>query len=267
MTTTESSTRLTVGGREMAIRHGGEGPPIVFLHGWPVSGVYWNNLIPHLQPDYHWILVDLPGFGTSEVPEGPLTIAAQAGRIGALLEALDLSEVTLVGHSMGGMIACCLAATAFQSRLARLVAVSAPIWGPGGAYWDLRLGSLPLVRRIVVYLMRYPALRRLVSTRFAPGIVIDEGLLTSTDQATDDVVMATARGLLSTDLRPLLDRIQIPTLVIYGELDRIVTPSQPLMTLARLPEARLEVYPDTGHCPSLERPDRFIESLRRFTQN
>ncbi len=107
---------------------GGEGEPLVLLHGWGSTWYMWRKVMPALAERYTVIAPDLPGLGDSEVPEGGFDKATTAERIRALVQDLGYGdgEINLVGHDIGLMVAYAYAA-AYPEEVRRLALVEAPI--------------------------------------------------------------------------------------------------------------------------------------------
>ena len=105
---------------------GGEGEPLVLLHGWGSTWYMWRKVMPALAERYTVIAPDLPGLGDSDVPEGGFDKATTAERIRTLVQDLGHSEINLVGHDIGLMVAYAYAA-AHPEEVRRLALVEAPI--------------------------------------------------------------------------------------------------------------------------------------------
>lgn len=108
---------------------GGEGEPLVLLHGWGSTWYMWRKVMPALAERYTVIAPDLPGLGDSSVPAAGFDKATTAGRIRGLVRELDHAEINLVGHDIGLMVAYAYAA-AHPGEVRRLVLVEAPIPDP-----------------------------------------------------------------------------------------------------------------------------------------
>ena len=108
---------------------GGEGEPLVLLHGWGSTWYMWRKVMPALAERYTVIAPDLPGLGDSEVPAGGFDKATTAERIRALVEELGYSEIHLVGHDIGLMVAYAYAA-AHPDEVLKLALIEAPIPDP-----------------------------------------------------------------------------------------------------------------------------------------
>jgi pimeloyl-ACP methyl ester carboxylesterase len=93
---------VQVPGARLHVAEAGAGPPVLLLHGWPQHWWIWRKVIPALAEDHRLICPDLRGFGWSEAPQGPYEITELAADMVALLDALELDQVDLVGHDWGG---------------------------------------------------------------------------------------------------------------------------------------------------------------------
>ena len=113
---------VTVSGSRVNYVRMGEGPAVLFIHGLAGSWRNWLENIPHIARDHTAIAVDLPGFGESDPPQGEVCIAGYAAFVATFLEALGVPQATLVGSSMGGLIAAATAA-ATPDRVHSLVLV------------------------------------------------------------------------------------------------------------------------------------------------
>src|SRR2546425_8601878 len=113
--------KVDLGEARVAYRDTGSGEPLLLVHGYPLSGQTWRKVVPLLTASYRCIAVDLLGAGETVVtPDADLSIAAQARMLGGLLDALQLSTVTLVAHDSGAVIARLLAASE-PHRVHRLI--------------------------------------------------------------------------------------------------------------------------------------------------
>jgi pimeloyl-ACP methyl ester carboxylesterase len=134
-----TSRRLAVDGIHLHVRTGGSGPPVLLLHGFAETGDMWNPVLPLLAREHTVIAPDLRGAGDSDKPEGGYDKAGMARDMHALVRALGLERVTVVGHDIGLMVAYAYAAQ-FPLDTARVVLMDAFLPGIGNwkAMWLLR---------------------------------------------------------------------------------------------------------------------------------
>lgn len=256
----------------------GEGPALVFVHGLSGSWPNWLEQLPVFAAGHRVIALDLPGFGRSPMPPGgEVSITGYADLLDALLEQLGVETATVVGNSMGGFIAAELAIRHPQ-RVERLALIS-----PAGlsTHQDPRIARyLPWLRRMerlaAAYggwvashsdaVARRPVLRNaffgmiVPHPRQLPAALIAEQLR----GAGKPGLIAATQAISEYDLRPHLERIACPTLVVWGDRDRVIT-RRDLEAFAELiPGARKVMYEDTGHMSQLERPAEFNALLEEF---
>src|SRR5436190_22618051 len=111
-----------------AYARSGSGPPLLLIHGLGGVGRYWDALVPRLTDDYDVIVVDLPGFGRSVPLPGPVvTCRDLAVAVAGLLDALELADAHVVGHSLGGGVAFELGAIGRARTIVGLA--PAGLWG------------------------------------------------------------------------------------------------------------------------------------------
>jgi pimeloyl-ACP methyl ester carboxylesterase len=265
--------RLEIEGRSVGfIDTGGDGPPLLFIHG--LGGIWQNWLLnlPVFMRTHRCIAVDLPGFGLSEELE-EASIPGFARVVDKLCAELGIEEPTVIGNSMGGFVGAELAVR-FPTRVSKLVLVAAA--GLSTEY----LSNQPLLAgaRAVMVLTARTGLRgngmvkRPRSRRLALQIVVRYPEKLSVALATELIRGANAPGfidsfeaLLTYSYRDKLERIEVPTLIVWGRNDMLVPASDAEAYEHLIGEnAHSVVFEDTGHLPMLERPSRFNALLRAF---
>jgi pimeloyl-ACP methyl ester carboxylesterase len=259
--TTTTRVRLCTG-IEMHYREQGEGPePVLLLHGWPDSGYAYDPLVAALPVGrYRSLAVDQRGFGSSDRPAGGYGIDDLAADAVAFLDALGLPAVTVVGHSMGSLVARRVAQVA-PARVRALVLIGTALHGGNAVVREVvgQIRDLPdpvpddFIREFADETVHLPL----------PEPFLD-GLVAESRKAPARVWRAVLDGIVDYDDADRLAGITAPTLVIGGEQDALYSVEEQAAAAAAIPGARLELYPDTGHCPNWERPDRVAADLARF---
>lgn len=241
-------------------------PAVVLLHGWASSRRMWAGTQAALAGRYRTYAVDLPGHGDSSKPTwGWYSIPNYVQVVRNLIGGLGLSRPAIVGHSMGGTIALELAAQS-PDALERVVAVNPVVTG------KVYARSVPIRDEWVEPAVRvsrrvWPAASRLLTRppealrRHAP----DHVLRNSEDlgRTTADSVLGSMRAVLTWDVSDRLGEIRAPTLVIVGESDRVVRPSEGEIAARAIPGARLHRL-EAAHHPNDEIPDEFYPLLEAF---
>lgn len=255
----------SVDGTPVAYLEGGEGEVVVLLHGFAANKDHWTRVSRYLTPHVRVIAPDLPGFGESGLVDGgDYSVQAQAERLRQFVAALGLTRFHLGGSSTGGNIAGAYTAShpatveslwliaplgvagAEPSEVETMVAAGSPppliIEHPGqfGRVLDLVFEDrpwLPLAMR------RY--LARQSAARFHHYSWVYRQIRT---------VGPGGRPLPATPLQPLLSGSDIPTLILWGDRDRVLHVSGGRLLADALGDARLEIMPGVGHLPMLESP-------------
>jgi pimeloyl-ACP methyl ester carboxylesterase len=267
---------VTVQGRPVNVIELGQGPPLVFVHGLAGSWQNWLEQLPVFARERRVIALDLPGFGYSPMPAEKITIPGYARTLDALCQALDVDAAAFVGNSMGGFIGAELAISSPQ-RVERLVLVSAAGLTIEHQRSEPGLAALRRLENILAFYTGWIAahseaaarrsrLRRAVLALVAahpdqlPAPLIAEQIRGSGKPGFIDAVDA----LTSYPIRDRLGEIACPTLVVWGDRDRLV-PVRDASEFERLiPNARKVIFEDTGHVAMLERPTRFNAVLEDF---
>src|SRR3954451_13212601 len=192
--------RAKIGPATIAYEVAGSGPPVVLVHGLSGSSRWWRRNIGVLTPYRRVYVIDLIGFGASRTRH-PFALAEAASHLTQWLDQLELERVSLVGHSMGGLIAAELAADA-PARVDRLVLVDP--------------AALPLATHLTTHALSLLRELRTISPSFLPVLLAD------TLRAGPLTFWRAARALMLADLRPKLALIRAPTLLIWGEHDALV---------------------------------------------
>ena len=254
---------------------GGDGRPVVLIHGWPLSGASWGEQVPVLSDaGFRVVTYDRRGFGKSDKPEDGYDYDTFAADLAGLLDGLDLTDATIVGFSMGG------------GEVARYL----------GTYGSDRIRSAVLAAAVPPYLLKTPdnsdgglgeddvdGMKDGVRTSRADFLVgfmhtffsADDELMVSEERVThaltlaevarDEAVVGCIDAFARTDFRSDLDKISVPCLVIHGDSDAIVpfevSGKRAAETLA---EATTVVIEGGPHGLNVSHAEEFNEALLTF---
>jgi pimeloyl-ACP methyl ester carboxylesterase len=259
------------------IELGSSGSPLVFVHGLSGSWPNWLEQLPVLAAKHRVIALDLPGFGHSPMPTEQISISGYARLLDRLLDTLELDAAAIVGNSMGGFIGAELA-IAFPQRVERLVLVSAA----GISTYDHRgaVRTVPVLRRAERILAAYTAWMASKSDTVARRPRLRDATLNVVTRHPSRLPAALAaeqlRGSgkpgfmqaleanLTYDFRERLPEIACPTLIVWGEDDRLINARDAAVFAELIPDSRVVMYADTGHMSMLERPTAFNALLEEF---
>jgi pimeloyl-ACP methyl ester carboxylesterase len=226
-------------------QHMGAGAPVVLLHGLSGSSRWWRFTTPALGRRFAVHMPELVGFGGSRRADRQPDVPELADVMAEWLRVMELAEIALVGHSMGGQIALHIAAEHQMPR--RLVLVSASGLPRD---WTLRDASRFVARALPPRSWGTPT--------FVPTIAVDAL------RAGPRALLLATRHLLSDDVTRLLPLIRCPTLLIWGELDPLVPLEHGRAMFERIDGARFVVLHDAAHNPMADRPSEFNRVLLEF---
>jgi pimeloyl-ACP methyl ester carboxylesterase len=243
------------------VREAGSGAPVLVLHGVEGFRAAWPPYLAALAGQFRVIASDLPGFGQS--PGGEyfydgldLTIYLQD-----LLDALGLERVHILGHDLGGMAAAELAAAA-DRRVGSLVLV-APLglWDDADPILDI-FATPP---DVLAPLMWHSLSTDGATAVLTPPETDEEAARARLERAGN---LATAGRFIwpipDRGLKRRIHRVSAPTLLVWGESDRVVPPSYGPRWQAALRNAELTTIPNAGHEPMLEQPEAFAQAVLPF---
>jgi pimeloyl-ACP methyl ester carboxylesterase len=252
-------------------------PPVVLLHGIGRSLEDWAAQHPLLDRTYRVISVDLPGFGLSQRLPQPTTLASLAGGVWATLDALgEKRPVHLMGNSLGGAVSMRMLAGE-PGRVSTLTLVNSAGFGKEVAF-ALRVLSVPGLGRSLLRRIDARSAPRLERTIFAERAMVTPEriamaikLSRQPDFTACYLEVARAlggfRGVAASWRSELLSLVAghgKPTLLVWGERDRILPATHLAAARAAFPSASWHLFPRTGHMPQIERPQEFADLVRPF---
>jgi non-heme chloroperoxidase len=254
-------------GTRIAYRRTGSGPQMLLLPGINFSSDVWDPTVAALAPDFELVTMDLRGHGDSDKPAGSYAYDVHVRDVHALVGALELDELTVVGWSLGGAIALRYASEAPAAL--RGLFLSGPAAPRFTAASDYPHG-LPeeAVRSLMEReLADRPAYRRWVieqSFHQAPPAETIEWLWGISMKTPSWASHACLEALVTEDLRSALPAVAVPARVVRGAHDGFVSAEGAAAVAAAIPECDLVEFANSGHAAFLEEPERFHALLRDF---
>ncbi|MHB8174200.1 MAG: alpha/beta fold hydrolase [Nitrospirota bacterium] len=237
-----------INGRNVRYYEGGEGTPLLLIHGAGATAKLWHRQSGPLSERFRVIVPDLPGFGGSErVPE-IRSVRDYARFLFQFLSFLKITRVSVLGSSMGGWAAVWLAVD-YPRTVDKLVLVSsAGVYRPDAAPMPVD----EVLREIEKY---YEA----TSGGTLSGAASDE-----LSKAVDTLKGIGGSGGFVPDIELELPRVKAPTLVIWGSEDRVIPPSYADIFAQAIPDARVRLMEGAGHLPYVERAEEFNGMVLEF---
>lgn len=260
-----------INGCELYFERSGSGTPVVFLHGVMMSGRFFFEQRGPLAEDHEPIAVDFRGHGRSEKTPRGHTLPTYASDLEAFLERMGLEDVVLVGWSMGALVGWEYVDRYGTDRLAGFVVVEqqpADLERPDYEYGSFDLQGLAELIELVqtdphaiaeLYIermLRRPPNARLRRRMFDEITRVPPGIKTAIlfDQSVRDY-------------RSVLGDVDVPTLVCLGESEGVLGTESVEYVADHTPNAELERFSESDHCPFLEQPERFNDALDAFVRS
>lgn len=245
----------------------GTGAPLVFLHGWSMSGRFFREQLRHFPASHRVLVPDLRGHGQSEKPIAGHTVVNYATDVRGVLVDLDVEKPVLIGWSMGAMVALEYLGRFGGESVAGIVIVDQP---PSDFAWDgyefgaFTLRSLDETNQAIQLDQRSVAEEFAELMFHAPdedmrAFVVEEILRVPPVVASTILVDQTLR-----DYRESLVGVDVPALVLFGEDPKLMNPDAGRYLAERIPGARLHTFAHSSHCPFLEEPELFNRTLEEF---
>lgn len=263
-------SRLLVNGAHLYVEDYGSGTPLVFLPGLAVGLRFFEPQLSELADRYRTIAVDYRGHGRSEATEIGYTLAQFAADIEGVLERLDVTNAVLVGWSLGALLSWEYVDRYGFTRIQGLVDVDmepSPYQRDGYPYGTYTIDSLQ-ESLTVLHTDRFAAIEEAIDrlckeppTGRLRTMMVDE--MSRCPPTVHGSLMLT----LIRDYRPVLQEIDVPTLVCVGMDGKWRSPESVEHTAEFLSDVRLERFLESGHCLSVEEPDRFSRVIERFAES
>lgn len=257
--------KIKVGNHEIAYEEIGEGETLVFLHGFCGSRSYWEKVAPQLSRNYRVILIDLRGHGESSSGTNPFTIDDLAKDIKEVFEVLELGQVYLFGHSLGGYITLSVMEH-FPEKLKGFGLIHST------AFPDTEEGKIGRMKAA-------EGIERDGIQPFIDGLIAklfsDENLINlkedlekakqigySTNPETAKQTLLAMKG--RPDRNIVLERSPIPVLLIAGTHDKIISVDKTFSVEGH--HIQTKVLNKSGHMSMYEQPDELIQTIREFLE-
>jgi len=217
-------------------------PVLLFIHGWGGTHESLSALAYNLQDSFRCYLIDLPGFGKTANPPPTWGVPEYTKFVNDLLISLHLDNVFVFGHSFGGAIALNLVAN-YPSKINKLI-VCAPSWHRQNIVKNnqsSRLRSYPLLRKIYYWLF-YP-----------------DSDLVKYPRLEDNFKL-----IVSQDLTEVVQKVKLPTLILWGDRDTYVPSSDGQLLHRYIPSSSIHIFADIGHNLPIKFPKLIITPIRTF---
>lgn len=234
--------------------------PLVMIHGLSDSWFSYSQVLPDLAARYRVYAIDQRGHGDSDRPADGYSADSMAADVVAFMDAMGLERATVIGHSMGSIVATTLALNA-PERLASLILIGAntswdsPEVGEFQAAVDALADPVP-----AAFAREFQA-----STAYEPlPEAFMERVVAESLKLPARVWRAALGATIQADYQARLGAIAAPALVLGGEEDPYCPAANQRELATRLGNAELKLYPRLAHCPHWERPEKFVQDVMGF---
>ena len=245
-------------------------PVVLLLHGFGSSLQTWDAWGQGLANEYRMVRLDIAGFGlTGPAEPGDYSDEADVQRLLAVVDQLGLPRMTVVGHSMGGRLAWHFAA-AHPQRVDKLVLI-APDGFPDPQAKSDRTYDVPAWMGVARYALPRWMIKKGVASAYAdPSRLDDDTARRYQDMllapGVRQAVLARMAQTRNRDPLPWLQRLTMPTLLLWGAQDGMIPAENSMDYQRAMPHAQRVVMPDVGHLPHEEQPQRSLQAVRDFLQ-
>jgi pimeloyl-ACP methyl ester carboxylesterase len=261
---------IEVAGTRLDVRDTGprDAPAVILLHGFGSSLHTWEAWSAGLEADHRVIRFDLPGSGLSPPDTtGDYTDDRSMTVLLALMDRLGIAKASIVGNSIGGRIAWTFAA-AHPDHVDKLVLVSPDGFASPGFEYG-RVPDVPVTVEAMRWVLPKPLVKMSLAPAYADPKVLTDDLTTRyydlmRAPGVREAMIARMRQSVRFDPVARLQTIQAPTLLLWGEEDRMIPFTNAADYLKAIPHATLAPLPGVGHLPQEEAPARSLEIVRKF---
>jgi 3-oxoadipate enol-lactonase len=243
----------------------GVGPPVVLLHGYPLTHAMWQPQLDGLAEDRRIILMDLPGYGLAEEWTVPTSLAGFSEAVSKTLATELSGPAVIIGHSFGGYVALQMYRD-HPELFAGLVLTNTRSEADSPEARAARMATIERLQDPTEHLDADTVAQSLIAPQtWARRDPIVDLVRAMVGSARSGTVAATLHAIADRpDLTPVLPTLRVPTLVIWGEADQLIPPAQTRAMVDRIPHGMGMGIPYAGHLPSLESPEAFDQAVREL---
>ena len=265
--------KIKSNGIEIYFETQGTGEPLVLIAGLGYPLWQWHRMVPYLTEHFQVVVFDNRGVGQTDKPVGPYTAQMLAADTVGLLDGLGIGKAIVMGHSMGGFIAQAMALD-YPRRVSKLILSSTNFGGPH--HVPITLEAMTVLADMTSDPVTRFKNGLAVST--APGYVeanpemikawLDWRITNPLDIAGYQAQMAIGLALVTeaAAFENRLPNLTVPTLIMFGEHDKVVPPANANLLAAKIPNSKVAILPNAGHFFPIEIPEAASKTMIDFIQ-
>lgn len=258
--------KISINKFDIVYTEAGSGETLLLLHGFGGDKDNWTRMTPFLYKKYRIIAPDLPGFGeSSRISEENYSVGLQIQRIKEFKDKLGLGKIHLAGNSMGGAISAAYTLKYPEDVISLTLIDSAGVTSPTKSELTLELekGNNPLLVKDA------KDFDRLMNFNFYKKPYIPDGIKgyfaerAVKNRDFNQKIFSDIRGEPNL-VEPNLAKIKTPTLIVWGDKDRVIHPDSAFVFKKGIPDSKIYMLKDCGHIPQLERPQEVASVVQEF---
>jgi 3-oxoadipate enol-lactonase len=249
--------KINVNGIEFAYTRHGDGTPLVLLHGYPLDGSIWSEVVPLLTDRFDLIIPDLRGFGESTTVDAPYTMNTFASDVAGLLDHLRFEKAAIAGHSMGGYVALAFAKL-YPDRVTGLGLISSQVLADAPDRKQGRYDTADQVAEkgigVVVEAM---------TPKFTPDERVRAFAQSVMEQQKSNAIIGALKAMAEReDTSSLLADFKFPVVLVHGDEDALIPIERAREVKNAISRAHLVELKGVGHLPMMESAEETAQALR-----
>jgi 3-oxoadipate enol-lactonase len=249
--------KINVNGIEIAYTRHGNGAPIVLLHGYPLDGSIWSEILPLLEDKFELVIPDLRGFGESTTVDTPYTMDTFASDVAGLLDHLRLEKTAITGHSMGGYVALAFAKL-YPNRVSGLGLVSSQVLADAP---DRKQGRYDTAAQVAA--KGIGVVVEAMTPKFSPDERVQAFAQSVMEQQRPNGIIGALKAMAEReDSSSLLAEFKFPVVLVHGDADALIPIERAREVKNAISRAHLVELKGVGHLPMMEVAEETAKALR-----
>ena len=259
---------LKVGDMNLSYISEGSGETVLFIHGLSGCKEEWEYSIPFFSENFNAIAIDLPGSGNSDKPDTNYTMDFYADAIKGFLEEMGIEKAVILGNSMGGLISQSFTLK-YPEKVKKLVLVDSAGINPSGSKSPISLnmdafqkqkGFSPAIIKMMKKMLFYKPSEE--TDKLIKRAISD--MEREDYPAAFNAILSSAENVIKADLSEKIGSINTPTLIVWGENDKLMGPKVAMKFNEKVACSELVIIDKCGHVPMLEKPVEFNKAVHDF---
>ena len=249
--------KINVNGIEFAYTRHGDGTPLVLLHGYPLDGSIWSEVVPLLTDRFDLIIPDLRGFGESTTVDAPYTMNTFASDVAGLLDHLRFEKAAIAGHSMGGYVALAFAKL-YPDRVTGLGLISSQVLADA---LDRKQGRYDTADQVAE--KGIGVVVEAMTPKFTPDERVRAFAQSVMEQQKSNAIIGALKAMAEReDTSSLLADFKFPVVLVHGDEDALIPIERARELKNAISRAHLVELKGVGHLPMMESAEETAQVLR-----